>query len=521
MGPTFQTGRQIGRYEIESFVGRGGMSTVYRARLLGPAQASKLVALKLIHSHLARKRSFVLMFLDEMRLAMKLEHRNVVQTFDAGQVDDDYFLVMEHVDGGSLLQLLERQRATGEALPLDIAVFVAMEVCAALDYAHGLLPRGVVHRDVSPGNILLSRQGDVKLADFGVAKAAGQLAHTQVDMFKGKLEYMAPEQARGEPNPRSDVFSLGIMLYELIGGEPLRRQPTLDSVRSHRGVKTPLESLREGISPRLDRAVMRCLAPGPDDRPDADEMRQELRGELRRLVHDDGPEPHIRLRDYLADLVDAPESGTSRVAQALIAKVKELPVDRGHRRRTVTSEAGAPAGAPSDAPSDAPRTIPLADEEAAEAGPGGAQNNRMVYTATVAILLVSGVIIWLLATEGTGTEAVVQAAIDAAWTPPVRDSAAAGQAVLGRATVKPAASKRRIRPRRPRRRRTGRLTLNTEPWTAVFIDGRRVGETPIEGLALSSGFHSMLLVNRGEKISRTLRIRISPGKTLRKVLVLH
>ena len=153
--------RHLGKYELLSRIGEGGMATVYRARMHGPAHASRDVALKLIHPHLARLEDFVLMFLDEMRMAMALTHRNIVQTFDAGVVEGRYFMVMELVEGGSLRELLRRILGK-EPIPLDVILFIGMEICSALDHAHNARslsqdgPGGVVHRDVSPSNILLS-----------------------------------------------------------------------------------------------------------------------------------------------------------------------------------------------------------------------------------------------------------------------------------------------------------------------------------------------------------------------------
>ncbi|MBW2735193.1 MAG: serine/threonine protein kinase, partial [Deltaproteobacteria bacterium] len=188
------TGTTIGRYEILQALGSGGMSTVYRACLHGPAGASKTVALKVIHPDLSRHAETQLMFLDEMRTTMALSHRNLVQTFDAGNADGLPFLVMELVDGVSLEELLTLE--TRKRLPIDLALYVAAEVAAGLEYAHRS-EAGVLHRDVSPGNVLISKHGDVKLADFGVAKAAGQLAEDPL-AIKCKLSHMAPEQAHGQ-----------------------------------------------------------------------------------------------------------------------------------------------------------------------------------------------------------------------------------------------------------------------------------------------------------------------------------
>lgn len=314
--------RQVGRYEILGAIGRGGMGIVYRARTRGPADATRISALKVIHEHLSVDQHFVLMFLDEMRIAMGLTHRNVVQTYDAGHEDDRYFMVMELVEGWSLAELLVRLKAP---LPLDLALFVGMEIASALDYAHTLDP-AVIHRDVSPSNILISSRGDVKLTDFGVAKAAHRLAVTSADVLKGKLGYMAPEQARGQATSASDLFSLGAVLYEALSGLRIRRGGDLESVRL--GSIQPLQKVARGELPEgLVRLVTACLSPTLSARPtSAAALREGLLREHFAIQSASGQplDSHRRLATFLSERMERPGSA----AAALPARDREHPLAR-------------------------------------------------------------------------------------------------------------------------------------------------------------------------------------------------
>ncbi|MCA9667416.1 MAG: serine/threonine protein kinase, partial [Myxococcales bacterium] len=365
------TPKRLGKYEILSTIGDGGMAVVYRARLQaeidGPRRATKHVALKVIRSHLLERdeltgapdTDFSLMFVDEVRIAMGMSHRNVLQTFDAGTHDDQHFMVMEVVEGCSLRRLLATARARDEQLPVELALFIAIEVCGALEYAHGFSAEGaatpgVVHRDVSPSNILLSRQGEVKLANFGVAKAAGRLAVSAAPLIKGKLSYMAPEQARGEVEARSDVFALGAVLYEMCCGRPLRERADLDSVRIGTSVTAP-SKYRQELSGGLERIILDCLAKAPSARPSAAELKRRLSDEAFALQMKFGGsrDMHATLREYIkmvgADEGDesshqagvaaggpagarsrrSADDGAARIAAAMLEHALAVPTDHG------------------------------------------------------------------------------------------------------------------------------------------------------------------------------------------------
>jgi serine/threonine protein kinase len=265
------------RYRLERRLGVGGMATV---QLAFDTRLERNVAVKLLAEHLADDSSFVSRFRREALAAARLVHPNVVQVFDFGLDDATHrnFIVMEYVDGHSCAELL-RDRGT---LPQDEAVEILAQSCRGLDYAHR---HGVVHRDVKPGNLLRSRDGMVKLADFGIAKAAEQSDITKVGSVLGTAAYLAPEQARGEPaGPASDMYALGVVAYQLLAGRlPYDAASLTDLARLQESGPPPrLDEIAPGVSPALAAAVARALHRDPDQRyVDAGEMETALRDGLR------------------------------------------------------------------------------------------------------------------------------------------------------------------------------------------------------------------------------------------------
>jgi serine/threonine-protein kinase len=217
--------QQIGKYQLIHKLATGGMAEVFLAKAAGPMGFEKLCVLKRILPHLATEPSFVDMFLSEARLAARLNHPNVVQIFDFGEAEGTYFIAMEYIDGPNLREMIRRASGVSLSLPIAFCARVISAACEGLAFAHDFkdpatnLSMNIVHRDISPDNLLLSRQGAVKVVDFGIAKAADQSPHTQTGVLKGKLAYMSPEQLRNEPlDRRADVYALGVVLYELLTG---------------------------------------------------------------------------------------------------------------------------------------------------------------------------------------------------------------------------------------------------------------------------------------------------------------
>jgi serine/threonine protein kinase len=213
----------MGRYELIRKLAQGGMAEVFLARAEGPGGFAKTLVLKRILPHLAEDESFAAMFLSEARLASRLSHTNIVQIFDCGRAGNSYYLGMEYIDGPNLRTLGRCADKLGDKVPLELCAWIIAEACEGLAYAHEFCdpatrkPLDLVHRDVSLDNILVSREGMVKVVDFGIAKAADQVHRTATGIVKGKLSYMPPEQLRGlELDRRVDVYALGVVLYELL-----------------------------------------------------------------------------------------------------------------------------------------------------------------------------------------------------------------------------------------------------------------------------------------------------------------
>src|SRR5215211_3264752 len=243
------------------------MAEIHLAKTKGIAGFEKYVALKMIHPNFAEDEQFIQMLVDEAKIAVQLTHGNIAQTFDLGRVGETYYITMEFVDGADLYKILRRGSEQDLDVPLDVCAFVAKEMATGLDYAHrkrgvGGDPLGIVHRDVSPQNVLVSFSGEVKLVDFGIAKATMKVRQIAVGVIKGKYYYMSPEQAWGDKiDARSDIFSAGIVLYEMITGQMLYLEEDLHKLldMARRADIAPPSTLRKGIPPQLERIVMHAL----------------------------------------------------------------------------------------------------------------------------------------------------------------------------------------------------------------------------------------------------------------------
>jgi len=287
-----QTGERFGQYTLLERIAVGGMAEVWKARMRGVEGFQKTVAIKRILPHMNDNAEFVGMFIDEAKLAAQLTHPNIVHIYDLGKIGRDYYIAMEYVDGKDLRSLLNAARRKGMPVPLGLGLLIAARVASALDYAHRKRDfedreLGLVHRDVSPQNVLLTSEGDVKLCDFGIAKAVSKVGQTQIGALKGKLQYMSPEQAWGRPvDARSDLFSLGAVLFEMVTGERLftgeSEISVLESVRQGR-TRTPRQ-VDPAIPREVDEIVARALAVDPKDRfQSAGEMKQRLEAALSSL----------------------------------------------------------------------------------------------------------------------------------------------------------------------------------------------------------------------------------------------
>lgn len=263
-----QRGQSLGGYEIVSHVKSGGMAALYLARRRGAAGFQRPVAIKVVHPHLARDAKFVRMFLDEARLAVRIQHPNVVRVEELLEAEGTYLMVMEYVHGCSLYDLLRALAKAGRRLSPDLAAWIGMQIADGLHAAHELKddrgqPMDVVHRDVSPQNVLLSWDGHVKVIDFGIAKSRAQAERTRVGVIRGKVGYMSPEQANaGELDRRTDVYALGVVLWEMVTSRRLFRADNeirlLDMVRNP---QIPKPSEHGPVPEPLEDAILDALRP--------------------------------------------------------------------------------------------------------------------------------------------------------------------------------------------------------------------------------------------------------------------
>ncbi len=278
-------GTKLGKYEILRKIETGGMAEIYLARAHGTAGFEKLVVLKRILPNVAEDPKFVQMFLDEARLAATLQHPNIADVYDVGEDKGTYFFTMEFVHGQDVRSIRVAARKAGQQVPLGIALAIGHGIASALDYAHARTgpdgqPLGLVHRDVSPSNILVSYDGAVKLVDFGIARASSSTHKTLTGTLKGKIPYMSPEQCKGMAlDRRSDLFSLGTVLYELTAGKrPFRGESDfaiMDQI-VNQGAPAP-SKLAADYPDELAAIAMRLLERAPDARYDnADELIHEL-----------------------------------------------------------------------------------------------------------------------------------------------------------------------------------------------------------------------------------------------------
>jgi serine/threonine-protein kinase len=263
----------------------GGMATVYEAELLGPAGFAKRVALKVIHPRYARTPQWLQLFIDEAKLSANLVHGNIVQIYQLGEVDGQFYIAMEYIQGPTLRMIIDRHRELGQRMQPTLAAYIASRVCRALDFAHNFIaPDGrrldIVHRDVSPGNIMATWDGHIKLADFGIAKARSSIdPAANSSMMIGKKHYMSPEQILAlDVDAQSDVFAVGVVLFELLTLERLFAEDNTELAVEEVTVR-PLPSIRSalpGIAAGLEQILASALEREPGRRPTASAMARSL-----------------------------------------------------------------------------------------------------------------------------------------------------------------------------------------------------------------------------------------------------
>jgi serine/threonine-protein kinase len=288
-GVTGATGRAIGRYVVYDEIASGGMASVHIGRLIGPLGFSRAVAIKILHPHFAKDPEFVRMFLDEARLAARIRHPNVVATLDVAVQDKELFLVMEYVQGETLAHLTRLAEDKGQTLPPRVACAIVVDLLDGLHAAHDAkdergTPLTIVHRDVSPQNVMVGRDGTARVLDFGVAKAASRVQTTREGQVKGKFAYMAPEQVmRHHVDRRVDIFAASIVLWEALTGKRLfaADDPAAVVARIMGDVILPPSVVRRGLPEAVDAVVLKGLARSREERfATAGEMARALESAL-------------------------------------------------------------------------------------------------------------------------------------------------------------------------------------------------------------------------------------------------
>ncbi len=265
--------KQFGKYQLLDKIAVGGMAELFRAKLTGAQGFEKLIAIKKILPNLSGEESLLSAFIDEAKLAALLHHENIIQIYDFGSMDDQYFIAMEYLFGKDLRAITRTARQKDLELGMENIVYIVSRICAGLDYSHHLRdlqgkPLNIIHRDINPQNILITYEGQVKIIDFGIAKAASHNTKTRENLIKGKLAYMSPEQANGQQiDHRSDIFSTGIILYELLAIRRMFTGETMQVLSLVRDAQyDPPEEVIADLPSKLNAILRQALAKDPDDR---------------------------------------------------------------------------------------------------------------------------------------------------------------------------------------------------------------------------------------------------------------
>jgi len=518
----------FGRYEILEKLGAGGMAEVYLARAYGADGFVKDLVLKKVLATRADDTQFRKMFVDEAKITVSLSHTNIVQVFDFGKVDDTYFLAMERVHGSDLRKVLSRLEDQGRRIPLPIALQVVCEVLKGLDYAHRRTtpegrPLGIVHRDVSPSNILLSYEGEVKIADFGIARGA-EKAEEGTGTVIGKPRYMAPEQIRGEPvDARADVFGCGVVLVEmLLGEQPFATSNDMDTfamVLTGTTVK-PLDTASSGIPADFIPIVQKAMA------TDAG-VRFPSAASFLKAIEDYAIDRRIRLSAApLAELLHSthppsmtltrPDPGPTREGPTIFERVSAGPGEVAHFTQQ-DSKIAAVGAVSSVKTARVDVSVDLGRRRAPRLAAG-------LITLGVAVTGVwqAGLLGGLVpAATPAPTETPLAASSETSAATPVESATPIATAISTRVAVRPSPTPRRtatpvivVATSTPvAAKPKGWLKLNSIPWGEVSINGKPIGKTtPIQRLDLAPGRYVIEIRNPKTGASGTLSVTIESGK---------
>lgn len=501
----------LGKYHLQKLLATGGMGEVFLARQEGPASFTKSVVVKRLLRHLAADPAFVKMFLEEARLAALVTHPNVVQIFELGEEHGTYFIAMEYVRGRSLREV--KSASPGLRLEPALAAYVAAQVLHGLHAAHTLVgedgvPIGLVHRDVSPENVLVGFDGAVKLVDFGIAKAASKTS-THRTTLKGKYAYMAPEQYEDRAiDARTDVFACGVLLYELVcGTRPFTGAS--DAAVMHAiltGEPMPLVDLHLGVSPRLSAIVDTALAKDADDRHSSAE---EMAKELEAWALDEGAvlsaiAPRARMRELFP--TREPASATTPTT-ALTEPDLAQPATTHLTHELAAPTRVAPSASMAPPPRRGPSTPP-------SPGPATRRVRRTLVLGVILLASVAGV----AATAAVKTSAslpgrsadtrpaqVTALSQSSSSAPPDPQPSSLPLDSAPVSAPPPSAADTKLAPRRtgpaakepkPAAGTMGSVAFRIRPWAEVVVDGRPLGITPLAPVELPAGRHVVVLRNK-------------------------
>jgi eukaryotic-like serine/threonine-protein kinase len=561
---------ELGKYELVSRLALGGMAEVFLAKAAGPMGFEKTLVVKRILSHLAEDPTFVEMFLSEARLAAQLNHPNIVQIFDFGEADGEYILAMEYIDGPNLRVLLKKARAVGQRLPPALCARIIACACEGLTFAHDFQdpttgePLGLIHRDISADNILVSRQGAVKIVDFGIAKAAGQGPKTQCGIIKGKVAYMSPEQIRARPlDRRADVYALGVVFYELLTGrkpfeastdaslmQAILSEPVIPAVRHRPDISAPVQHILE-----------RALAKDRERRyPDCRAFQLELEEFILSTGRPVGAYELSRFISQLSSPNSTPATAwkdTGEIpAQAATAKgptrTVKTPTPQFTAAGTLPQATQALVG-PEPLPAEPPAIVPpspgarsatsrlspkwfpvLLGAALLMTGGGYLAGSTMGRTEPMPLpppvaATASQPVLVATAPQEQADAAPVPSSTPATSEPSAPPSAEPvveqqAQQPDAETSAQPAPRKEppvtapTARSKREDTRnsaaRTGTLRLVVRGWADIWVDGEKKGRVPpINELKLSAGRHELQLINPAVKPYRAI-ITITAGKTL-------
>ena len=559
--PGWAPGIVVGAYTLLAKLATGGMAEIWLARQVGLRGFERLVVVKRIIESLSQDEAFVEMFLDEARIVVQLTHPNIVQVFDLGEHAGAYYIAMEYLAGENLVTVARTAAKAGTPVDAKASVKIAIAALEGLSHAHNRAgidgkPLNVVHRDVSPHNIVLTWDGQVKLVDFGIARATNRATQTQGQQLKGKFAYMAPEQAQGdsELDARVDVFAMGVVLWEMVTHRRLfnfdDQIRILKALISDEPIETPHHRSPE-VPIALSNIIMKSLEKDLTRRfQNAHEFKAALEGWLQSV----GGGPTTA---ELGQLMNT-------LFKTRIAERKEL-IENAARGDLSNSKVGEVMKPPTDR--SMPGGTPL--------GLDGSGNLRLAIAAagTLLLVLMAGAVSWKVLSQGRPANEVPETTVEIVDAPPeprvlpsvveksssiavetepagahvtvdgkpagtapltvgevvagvyVVEASLAGYSSVKRSvTVSGEGDRLMVVLTLPQKREKiaeapkGKLTLSTDPWTHVSLNGKLLGDTPLIEVSLPSGRHRLQLTNEQAKIDVAIEVEVKPGQLTKKVL---